>query len=437
MPLASAELECGWPCSVHKGDQLPEHVQQHLEEAMQPDGVDLEYVYLPGSSRPASAPQQHPTAQESPAALVDSQRHHAAPGFEELPRPAMPSYTASDMFGDVGAAAMLPVRRQDYYGLRPATAQPRRREWDDSPAGAPPRAQAQPLVAQSGGRLRPQSAGHARRGRGASGAGLVDSETFEDHQALWGHRGPGHPDHPAALLTGVQHTPYTQEFLSRHGRQEGLQGYFQSPTGSWYPAMAESPSIRHAWQVGSTVGGSRAPAQYAAGKAQDMQQVYAEQINEMLRYANQCAAALGLRHRYKACRRRPSSAMASRSSVPSAFEGYVERHNISVCCQLLAVCYVFMAWPPAPGDTWTKVEFRSWRIIYVQADGAGVVNDPGQTKVLTYAKFASVVEGLSIRVNSSRTFATPSQRTSKRRKPASRRKVPSSGQSKPAAYGQS
>ena len=69
----------------------------------------------------------------------------------------------------------------------------------------------------------------------------------------------------------------------------------------------------------------------------------------------------------------------------------------------------------------------------LQADGAGVMNDPAHVSMLTYAKFASVVEGLSIRVNSSRLFAPAVKQ--KRKKGTRRQKDNTNGGSKIAAYG--
>ena len=146
---------------------------------------------------------------------------------------------------------------------------------------------------------------------------------------MWGG-GPGHADHPAAMLTGVQFTPYTHEYMSRQIRAEGLGDHFQAPTGSWYPERAEAPVTDAAWAGWRGAGHVRG----SGGQVQEMQQVYADQIHEMLRYANQCAAVLGLRYRYKAARRRPSSVLASRGCVPAAIEGFVERHVVSVRYQL-------------------------------------------------------------------------------------------------------
>lgn len=42
-------------CRARKGGTLSPTIQKHMEEAMQPDGADLEYVYL-GPSRGASPP---------------------------------------------------------------------------------------------------------------------------------------------------------------------------------------------------------------------------------------------------------------------------------------------------------------------------------------------------------------------------------------------
>jgi hypothetical protein len=62
-----------------------------------------------------------------------------------------------------------------------------------------------------------------------------------------------------------------------------------------------------------------------------MSDIYQQQLNDMLRYANQCAAALGSKYRYKAARRRPHSACASQRRVAGSMEGYVEKHRVSVC----------------------------------------------------------------------------------------------------------
>jgi hypothetical protein len=51
-------------CRARCGCPNPEHVQQHLTEAMQPDGIDLEYVYVQGLSRPQSPIGQNPNSSE-------------------------------------------------------------------------------------------------------------------------------------------------------------------------------------------------------------------------------------------------------------------------------------------------------------------------------------------------------------------------------------
>jgi hypothetical protein len=94
---------------------------------------------------------------------------------------------------------------------------------------------------------------------------------------------------------------------------------FQAPNGTWFPAAAQAPSTACAYG---------APDCGAA--ADDMHAQYAEQLNEMLRYANQCSAALGSKYRYTATRHRPSSAAAARHRMPVALEGCVERHVVEV-----------------------------------------------------------------------------------------------------------
>lgn len=312
---------------------------------MQPDGADLEYIYLPGSSRPPSATQRLAPALE-PSEPLTQQHHHGSRREGSLQRPRL-LHPEVEVLGDLGASAALPVRRGGSCGPRPATAQPQRREWDDSLAGAPPRTKKTSYAGlRSGRQQRPQSAGPTQRAGPPSWSGGGGSGRFRERQTPWDE---GVQDHPAALLTGMQQVPYTQEFLNRQAMAEGLGNYFQSPTGSWYPAQARAPVVGcgGAWKGGDDAAAYHAPG--VGGHVQQMQQVYADQIHEMLRYANQCAAALGLRYRYNAAQRRPSSALASRSRMP-VLEGYVERHLVSVrrCLtwsgHALPRCYMAHAW---------------------------------------------------------------------------------------------
>jgi hypothetical protein len=48
-------------CSARKGSTLSPSIQKHMEEAMQPDGEDLEYIYLgPSRSTVPVAPERSP-----------------------------------------------------------------------------------------------------------------------------------------------------------------------------------------------------------------------------------------------------------------------------------------------------------------------------------------------------------------------------------------
>lgn len=333
VPLLYDRL-CG--CSVQKGRDLSAVVQQHLEEAMQPDGADLEYIYLPGSSRPPSASHRPRSALEQAEQHAQHTPGRTRPqgGWREEPLTATsPHHAARFMLGNLSDWAALPVSRRSSSGLRPATAQPRnlRRGWDDSLAGAPPRAHAAYEGAHSRGRRRPRSAGPTQWGRhgGTSwyGGAEVGGGRFRGREAMW-RGGAGCADHPAALLTGMHDTPYTEEYISKQIRAEGLGDHFQSPMGSWYPERAEAPVMDAAW--GGTRRTGTGHVRGSGGQVEEMQRVYADQIHEMLRYANQCAAVLGLRYRYKAARRRPSSALASRGCMPAAIEGCVERYVVSV-----------------------------------------------------------------------------------------------------------
>lgn len=99
---------------------------------------------------------------------------------------------------------------------------------------------------------------------------------------------------------------------------------FQMPSGGRFPSRAQQLTPQQQRQQGW-----EARAAYNS-QADNMQAVYTEQLNEMLRYANQCSVMLGSKYRYKAARRRPASAAAGKYRVATALEGCVERHVVAV-----------------------------------------------------------------------------------------------------------
>lgn len=218
-------------------------------------------------------------------------------------------------------------------------------EWDDSPAGAPARTRSQdgPGLRRANfdgafyrpGSAEPYSNGQRLRNRSMSSRARAPHAwvgTYFDNELSPYVRESF--EKAQETLVAQQATQSNSNWLRDQNGRGALRGggggggwtsdRFQSPSGGRFASQAQAPvpsqQQRQGWD---------ARAAYNL-QADDMQSVYADQLNEMLRYANQCSVMLGSKYRYKAARRRPASAAAGKYRVVTALEGCVERHVIAV-----------------------------------------------------------------------------------------------------------
>jgi hypothetical protein len=285
-------------CRIRQGVPPVAQIQEHLDEAMQPDGIDLEYVYVQGLSRPQSPRYPNHNAKahrSSPTTKSPANRRPQSAGplihGSACPRTARAEWGVTARVavppsaGGCGAgtcatrpcSARLPPRHEEYAGAT-LLAQP----WDDSPVSAPARASSLCTGTQ---------VAHGYQGSWVStgarlGSGALATRCLEPHECLQicksdlrGSSVPVCSQQVAALR------PEGGHLLSRGG---GLR-----PGGGRAPA-ADPPELRPACGLR----GSFQEQIHATGT------VYIHQLNDLLTHANQCSAALGSKFRYVAARTR-------------------------------------------------------------------------------------------------------------------------------------
>lgn len=248
----------------------------------------------------------------------------------------------------------LPAIHAEYRNKRfPYSGARLRTEWDDSPAGIPARTRSQDGPESRGdaegtaarpGSAEPYIRNQTNNSRPTPGRGHAPHAwvgTYWDNelspyvrQSFQQAQGALIAQQAAQSCTSWLRNQIDHEVLRNSGSWTN-NSTFQAPTGTRFPSRAAGPTpgrppqqqqqpqqqhregwdARHAYNM----------------QADDMQAVYTEQLNEMLRYANQCSVMLGSKYRYKAARRRPASAAAGRHRVATALEGCVERHVVTVC----------------------------------------------------------------------------------------------------------
>lgn len=211
--------------------------------------------------------------------------------------------------------------------------------WDDSPAGIPPRTRSQdgPGLRQhpDGPSYRPGSAEPYSSTRHQQNR-LTPSRMNAPHAwvgTYWDRELSPYVresfEHAQGALMAQQAAQSSSNWLrDQLGQGQSRGGWihderFQMPSGSQFPSRAQLAPQQHQQQ------GWEARAAYNS-QADNMQAVYTEQLNEMLRYANQCSVMLESKYRYKAARRRPASAATGKYRVATALEGCVERHVVAV-----------------------------------------------------------------------------------------------------------
>ena len=331
-------------CRVRKGEPPSAYVQQHVAEAMQPDGIDLEYVYMQGLSRPQSphhtarghsALQGHLRAHSAmrtsagsrarpisassfiqddltPDAPVDAWGESISRELGRAP-PAAQGRRHMGTFAERPRSAALPPRPSGMVGALCASSFVSR--WDDSPAGAPSRTFRSGSAQSAQRTLRPGSA--AAVGHFPSRTPVPTELSLESHdmQSARFAAATGPAGHSGML-----------------GQLEGL-----DLCASW--ASNEAAAWQRAAQTQEQLAGARltrASSRSSIGGADQLRRtasIYSQQLNDLLSQANQCAAVLGSRYRYVAARQRAQSAASGRPASAAAL--FVERRavNVRTCFQ--------------------------------------------------------------------------------------------------------
>jgi hypothetical protein len=306
-------------------------VQQHVDEAMQPDGIDLEYVYVQGVSRPQSpvhndrAPSGMRGAARGASALGLGSRaghlrpHSASAQLHKHMVPSsvqqaqvhhrtavhLPAGSAPGTWVERPRSAMLPPRTHAHVRSLQSVWYP----WDDSLAGMPPRRSAQQAQQHS----RPCSAGARLRGvHGGKGTGMAphaasnqDADSKQDADSntqLAQAREVVCPVGRAPAVDALQHAQATRAWLEAQPASLSHVSPPQSDAGSIYR--------RH--QRLSNVGGS-----------------YSQQLSALVARANTLSADLGSKYRYVAMQQKRQQTAAGNQQL------VVERRLVSVRCCFL------------------------------------------------------------------------------------------------------
>lgn len=214
--------------------------------------------------------------------------------------------------------------------------------WDDSPAGIAPRTRSQdgpgPRENAEGTSYRPGSAEPYSQSRYQQNR-ITTSRMHAPHAwvgTYWDSELSPYVresfEHAQGDLLANQAARSNSNWLRdqlEHGVPRGGCGWTGDERFQSQPRMRFASHVQGPGPTRQQQQGWEARAAYNL-QADDMQAVYTEQLNEMLRYANQCSVMLGSKYRYKAARRRPASAAAGRYRVAAALEGCVERHVVAV-----------------------------------------------------------------------------------------------------------
>jgi hypothetical protein len=268
-------------CRIKRGERPSTRVQQHLDEAMAPDGIDLEYVYVPMLSDCRPGSQKYARISRE---CLDRYRGRAyAPGQlrpgQGKARPGsayahlQPSRAGSKLQG--AWQHSIAHRGQQAWTERPHSARTSQHAagrmhdvmypWDDSLAGAPPR-----LAAHAS-----NEHGHARRSTGPARPASASAAQAPAAQ---------YPVPRAAADTGIMAGALdtaTYQILDSVTHDELMALAAQGLVATRSNAVTSAPA-------------DGATAQHEGALPEGKQQ----QLRELLSRANQCAAALGSHHRF-------------------------------------------------------------------------------------------------------------------------------------------
>lgn len=320
---------------IRKGEPPRPEVQHHVDEAMQPDGIDLEYVYLPGASRPESAASWRANAPLHPGRISYRHRPASASASRDQAGPGLPGQerSAGILANHQNTLALEALcwhsteQKHSKDKRRPATASAKLRTGMSHTLGATDFYDWDHGKQQRYNDAHRTAPEHAWAGAWRSLPHVSQSQ----HAATW-------------ALDALQHFSITpSDALTTNAGMHQVQHALDSDEDDVAPSTAvdigQAAHVHKAFAAGRSAAALQAPKRTVQQNLEDVRVPSAGALGSsnlavLLQHANQCALALGSKWRYVAVRVRPSSASALQRGKAAAIL-QVERRTVVRIWRLL------------------------------------------------------------------------------------------------------